>query len=145
MPGTRPGMTGPAKPPRLPNSSCQPQHEDQDFRDRLVKFSWNFIAELDIGERARQHLVLFDRDVVGLGYLDDLVAEASPALGDNARRAGPVVMQRDRELIFFLHAHSARSRKWPACAETGCTGAPSRTTISPGFRSARLKAWLSCD
>ena len=35
------------------------------------------------------------------------------ALGDDARRAGLVVMQRDRKR-FGIHAHSARSRKCPA-------------------------------
>ncbi len=55
-------------------------------------------------------------------------------------------MQRDRERVFHLIlrlvpglvpallAHSARSRKWPALAETSCSGAPSRITISPGVQ-----------
>ena len=53
-----------------------------------------------MGQRARQHLVLLDRDVVGLGELDDLGADRALALGDDARRTGLVVMQRDRELAF---------------------------------------------
>lgn len=41
----------------LANSPRQPQHKDQHFGDRLVKLRWNFIAEFDLGECARQHFV----------------------------------------------------------------------------------------
>ena len=77
----------------------QPQHENQDLGDRLVELRRDLIAELDLGQRAGQHLVLLDRDVVGFGDLDDLVADRALALGDDARRAGAVVMQRDRKLV----------------------------------------------
>src|SRR5882724_4049893 len=127
----------------LANSPRQAQHEHQDFGDRLVKFGRDFVAEFDIGQRAGQHLVFLDRDVMGLGDLDDLGADRALALGDDARRAGPVVMQRDGELVFQLRAHSARSRKCPALAGAGCGGAPSRITISPGSSSALISAWLS--
>ncbi len=90
--------------PQLADGPGQPQHEDQYFRDRLVELGRNLVAEFDIGEGAGQHLVLFDRDVVGLGDLDDLRAQAAPALGDDPRRAGPVVMQRDRELISWFRS-----------------------------------------
>jgi hypothetical protein len=65
---------------RLANFSRQPQHKDQHLGDRLVKLRWNFIAEFDVRERPGQQFVLFDRDVVGLGDLDDLLADASPPL-----------------------------------------------------------------
>src|ERR1700722_5831585 len=131
--------------PTLANASRQSQHENQHFRHRLVELRGNLIAEFDVGERARQHFVFFDRDIMGLRGLDDLRADAALALGDHPWRARSVVMQRDRELAPAVGAHSARSRKCPAGAEADCTGAPSRTTISPGFNSARLKAWLSCE
>ena len=83
---------------------------------------------------------------MGPGDLDDLRADGALALGDDARRAGLVIMQRDRKLAFGIDAHSARSRKWPArAAGAACGGAPSRITISPGCSSARLSAWLSSD
>src|SRR5581483_7784961 len=72
-----------------------------------------------------------------------LLADRALALGDDARRPGAVVMQRDRERHFCVRAHSARSRKWPALAGAGCGGAPSRITMSPGDSSALLSAWLS--
>src|SRR6202035_2316846 len=114
-------------------------------RPPLLEFGRDLIPRSDVGKRPRQHFVLLDRDVMGLGDLDDLGTDASLALGDNPRRAGSVVMQRDGELAPGVDAHSARSRKCPAGAEADCTGAPSRTTISPGSNSARLKAWLSCE
>src|SRR5258708_22019660 len=134
----------------LADAPRQPQQEDQDFRHGLVEFCRNFIAELDIRQCAGQHLVLLDRDAMLFGDLDDLLADRALALGDHPRRAGPVVMQRDRELFFGnlafgWFAHSARSRKWPALAETSCNGAPSRITISPGVSSARASAWLRCE
>src|SRR4030088_3273847 len=116
----------------LANSSRQPQDKHQHFRHRLVKLRGNFIAEFDVGERPGQHFVLLDRDVMGLGDLDDLLADAAPALGDNPWRTRLVVVQRDRKLVPHLRAHSARSRKCPARAGTGCGGVPSRITISPG-------------
>src|SRR5665213_2826458 len=129
----------------LANSPRQPQHEDQHFGHRLVEFRGNFIAEFDVGQRPGQHFVFLDRDAMLFGHLDDLGADAALALGDHARRAGAVVMQRDRELSLGLFAHSARSRKCPALVKTGCGGAPSRITMSPGRNSALLSAWLSCD
>ena len=77
----------------------QPQHEDQDFGDGLVQLGRDLVAELDIGERAGQHLVLLDRNVVGLCDLDNLGADRALALGDDARGAFAVVVQRDRELV----------------------------------------------
>ena len=92
-------------------------------------------------QRAGQHLVFLDRDVVLLGHLDDLRAERSPALGDHTRRAAAfVIVEGDGDLILGLHTHRARSRKWPAGAGFGCGGAPSRMTISPGCNSAPLNA-----
>src|SRR5258708_35324977 len=128
----------------LPNSACQFQDKNQDFGDRLVKFGRNFIAELDIGERAGQHFVLFDWDIMSLGDFDDLLADGALALGDDARRARLVIVQRDCKLVSCLHAHSARSRKCPARAGAPCGGAPSRITMSPGRSSALLSAWLNC-
>src|ERR1700753_1963005 len=128
----------------LANSPRQPQHENQHFRHRLVELGRNLVAEFDVRQRAGQHFVLLNRDVVSLGDLDDLLTDGSPALGDNPRRAGSIAVQRDRELAFGRPAHSARSRKCPArAAVAGAGGAPSRTTISPGCNSARLSAWLS--
>src|SRR5450756_1315680 len=75
------------------NSARQPQHEDQDLRHRLVELGRNLVAEFDIGERAGQHLVLLDRDVMGLGDLDDFGADRALALGDDPRRAALFVMQ----------------------------------------------------
>src|SRR5215207_653702 len=99
-----------------------------------------------MGQGARQHLVLLDRDVMFPGELDDLRADDALALGDDPGGAGLVVVQRDRKLVPGLDAHSARSRKWPArAAGAACGGAPSRITISPGCSSARLSAWLSCE
>src|SRR6516165_7682104 len=121
----------------------QAEHEHQHLGDRLVELGRDLVAELDIGERAGQHLVLLDRDVVLFGDLDDFCADRTLALGDDARRAGAVIMQRDRERDFGVRAHSARSRKWPAFAGAGCGGAPSRITMSPGDSSALLSAWLS--
>ena len=70
-----------------------------------------FLAELDIGERGGQPLVLLDRDVARARDLDNLLADRAPALGDDARRAFLVVMQRDRELaVVGGLAHVARSR-----------------------------------
>src|SRR6266404_4246803 len=128
----------------LPDSARQPQHKNQHFRHRLIELSRDFIADLDIGQRARQNLVLLDRDVVGFSEFDDLGADDALALGGDARRAGLVVMQRDRELVFGIHAHSARSRKCPARAGCACGGTPARIVISPGRSSARLSAWLNC-
>src|ERR1700723_2102463 len=129
----------------LANPSRQPENEDKDFGDRLVELGRDFLAELDIGQRPRQHLVVLDRNVVGFCDLDNLRAVAAFALGDDARCAGAIVMQGNRELALFVHAHDARSRKWPAAATAGCDGAPSRITISPGFNSARLKASVNCE
>src|ERR1035438_7775580 len=120
----------------------QPQHEDQDFGDRLVKLLRDFVADLDIGKRAGQHFVFLDRDVVGFGKLDDLLADRPLALGDDPWRPLAVVMQRDRELALGFPAHVARSRKWPARAGLTCGGVPSRITMSPGRSSARLRAAL---
>src|SRR5246127_2529753 len=75
----------------------QTEHEHQDLGDGLVELDGDLVAELDIGERARQHLVLLDRNVVRLGDLDDLGADRALALGCNARRALAVILQRDRE------------------------------------------------
>src|SRR6185437_5725135 len=125
-------------------ASRQPQHEDQNLGHRLVEFGRNFVTELDIGQRAGQHLVLLYRDAMLFRDLDDLLADGTLALGDHRWRTGAIVMQRDRELVLGRTAHSARSRKCPALAETSCNGAPSRTTISPGCNSARDSAWLSC-
>src|SRR5258708_7191311 len=129
---------------KLANSPRQLQDKYQDFGDCLVELGWNFIAEFDIGKRAGQQLVLFDRDVMGFGDLDDLRTDGAPALGDDPRRAGFVIMQRDRKLVFCLHAHSARSRKCPARAGAACGGWPSWITMSPGCSSALLSAWLNC-
>src|SRR5580698_6304351 len=128
----------------LPNSPRQPEDKNQDLRHRLVKLGRNLVAEFDVGERAGQYLVFLDRDVVGLGNLDDPGADRAFALGDDPRRAGAVVMQRDRELVLGWATHSARSRKCPAGAEAVCAGAPSRITISLAPSSALLSAWLSC-
>src|SRR6266702_3216340 len=125
-----------AHPPR------QPQHEHQHFRDGLVEVRRDLLAEFDLGERAGQNLVLLDRDVVGLGDLDDFCADRAPALGDHyGSAAALLVMQRDCELGCI--AHVARSRKCPARAGAGCGGVPSRTTMSPGLSSAFVIAWLS--
>src|SRR5262249_46384032 len=86
---------------------------------------------------------LLDRNVVGPGDLDDLLADGALALGDHARRSGTVVMQRDSKLVPGLNAHSARSRKWPALAGWGCGGAPWRITMSPGESPDLLNACLS--
>src|ERR1700752_3401179 len=126
----------------LSHPARQPQHEDQHFGDGLVELGRNLVAKLDLGERAGQDLVLLDRDVMGFCDLDDLRADRALALGDHARRAGAVVMQRYRKLV-DIGAHSARSRKWPPGVPFGCGGVPSRTTMSPGFNSARARAWLS--
>src|SRR5437764_149784 len=90
------------------------------------------ILKVEAGRNAGQHFVLFDRDIMGLCDLDDLLADAAAALGDDARRARLVVVQRDRELALCLGAHNARSRKCPAGAGFDCSGAPSRITMSPG-------------
>src|SRR6478609_3891303 len=119
---------------RLTNPPGQPEHEYQHFRDGFIKLGRNFVADLDIGQRPRQHLILLDRDVMGLGEFDDLGADGAPALGGDPWRTGLVIVQRDRELalgIDRIHAHSARSRKCPARAGAAWGGAPSRTTISP--------------
>src|SRR3954447_8102446 len=121
-----------------------PQHEYQHFGDGFVKLGRDFVAELDMGERAGEHLILLDRNAVGLGELDDLLAHHTSALGDHARRAGMVVMQSDRQRVFCVRAHSARSRKCPAGAETDCIGAPWRIAMSPGCNSARISASLNC-
>ena len=71
----------------LANSPRQPQHEHEHLGHRLVKLGRDFIAELDMGERAGQHFVFLDRDVMGFREFDDLLADASPALGDDPRRA----------------------------------------------------------
>src|ERR1700758_746882 len=129
----------------LPPSALlgQPQHEDQDLGDGLVELGRDFIAELDIGERAGEHFVLLDRNAVLFGDLDDPGADRALALGNDARRTGAVIMQRDGKLALGLGAHSARSRKCPALAGAVCGGAPSRITMSPGVSSAWLNAWLS--
>src|SRR6266404_1051904 len=107
----------------------QPQHEDQHFGDRLVEVRRNFVADFDMGQGAGQHLVLLDRDVVFPGEFDDPGADDTLALGDDARGACFVIVQRDRKLVFGIDAHSARSRKWPArAAGSACVGAPSRIT-----------------
>ena len=80
-----------------PDPSRQPQHENQHFGDGLVKLGRNLVADLDMGQGARQHLVFLDRNVVGLGDFDDLGADDALALGDDPGRAGLVVMQRDRK------------------------------------------------
>src|SRR4051812_16394190 len=80
---------------------------------------------------------------MGLGEFDDPGADRALALGDDAGGTGLVIMQRDRQLAFDVHIHSARSRKCPALAGTACVGAPSRITMSPGFNSARASAWLN--
>src|SRR5690349_11726816 len=118
----------------------QAQHEDQHLRDRLVELGRNLVAELDIRERAGEDLILLYRNIVLFGDLDDLRADRALALGDDARRAGAVVMQRDSERNLGFRAHSARSRKCPAFAGVGCGGAPSRITMSPGESSALLSA-----
>src|SRR6266851_4251780 len=82
--------------------------------------------------RAGQHFVLFDRDVMGLGDRDDLRANGTLPLGDDPGRTGLVVVQRDRKLVLYVHAHSARSRKCPAGAGADAGGVPSRITMSPG-------------
>src|SRR5882672_2654413 len=128
----------------LANASRQPQHENQHLRHRLVKFLRNFVADFDVRERSGQHFVLFDRDVMGLGDRDDLRANGTLALGDDPRRTGLVVVQRDRKLVLYVNAHSARSRKCPAGAGADAGGVPSRITMSPGLSSALLSAWLSC-
>src|SRR6266481_6744299 len=125
------------------NSTRQPQHEDQNFGDGLVELRRYFVTEFDSGERTGQDFVFLDRDVVRLGDFNDLFTDRSPALGDDPWRAGAVVMQRHRKLIFYVYAHSARSRKCPARAGAACGGAPSRITISPGTSSALISAWLS--
>src|SRR5260370_2177390 len=125
------------------NPPRRPKQEYQHSGDGLIKLGRDFIADLNIEQRPRQNLVLLDRDVVGLGDLDDLGADRALALGDDPRRAGPVVMQFDGELVPCLHAHSARSRKCPALAGTGCGGTPSRIKISPCLSSALPSAWLS--
>src|SRR5579863_3286673 len=124
----------------LANSTRQAEHENQHLRHRLVQFGRNFIAELDMGERTGENLVLLDRNVMSARQLDDLLTDASPALGNDPRRARPVVMQRYRELVLCFHAHNTRSRKCPARADAACVGAPARITMSPGRNSARLSA-----
>src|SRR5690242_13559980 len=128
----------------------QVQHEHQDLGDRLVELLRNLVAKLDIGERAGEHLVLLDWDVVRLRDLDDLGAGRALALGDDAGRALTlVVLERDGDLGLVggldLDAHSARSRKWPALGGITAGGAPSCTTRSPGDSSARLSAWLRSE
>src|SRR3954452_4353196 len=128
----------------LANSSREPEHEHEYFRDGLVELGWNLVAEFDLGKRAREHLVLLDRDIVSLGDFDNFRANGSLALCDNAGRALFVIVQRDRELVSYLHAHKARSTKCPARAGDCAGGTPSRMTISPGSNSALPSAWLSC-
>src|SRR5882757_4022701 len=128
----------------LADPARQPQHEHQHFGDRLVEFGRDLVANFDMRQGAGQNLVLLDRDIVGPGDLDDFGADRALALGDDPGRAGLVVMQRDRQPVFGVEAHSARSRKCPALAAGGCGGAPSRTTISPGLSSAWVSAWLNC-
>src|SRR5260370_28685479 len=123
------------------NPPRRPKQEYQHSGDGLIKLGRDFIADLNIEQRPRQNLVLVDRDVVGLGDFDDLGADRALALGDDPRRAGFVVVQRDRKLAPCVDAHSARSRKWPARAGAASGGVPSRITISPGRSSARLSAW----
>src|SRR5882757_9630035 len=129
----------------LADSARQPKHENQDFGNRLIQVRGDLIAELDIGQSARQHLVLLDRDVMLFGEFDDLGADDALALGCDPRRPCFVVVQRDRELVPDIDAHSARSRKCPARAGVACGGLPSRITMSPGCSSARLSCWLSCE
>src|SRR5262245_31457593 len=141
----------PQMPPHpLSRVSGEMQHEDQHFGDRRVELGRNLVAKLDMRQRTGEHFVFLDRNTVCLGDLDDLFAERSPALGDDARRTGTIIVQRDRKLILGLlglglSAHDARSRKCPARAATGGVGAPSRTMMSPGCNSARASAWLSCE
>src|SRR5579871_4985673 len=124
----------------LAHPLVQFQHEHEHFGDGLIELSRDLVAELDIGERAGQHLVLLDRDIMLFGDLDDLCADRPLALGDDARRAGAIVMQCDGKLVPGVGTHSARSRKWPAFAGVICGGAPSRMTMSPGDSSASLSA-----
>src|SRR5579872_7248251 len=109
-------MTTTARALPLARPARQAQHEDQDFGDRLIEFGRDLLAEFDIGERARQHLVFLDRNVVSPGDLDDLLAKGALSLGDNAWRAGAIIMQRNCELALLGLAHDARSRKCPATA-----------------------------
>src|ERR1700742_3680427 len=132
----------------LSNVPGERQHEDQHFGDRLVELRRDLLAKLDMRQRTGKHFVFLDRNAIGLGDFDDLLAERSPALGDDARRTGTIIVQRDRKLslgllALGLSAHDARSRKCPARAGTGGVGAPSRTMMSPGCSSARASAWLN--
>src|SRR5437764_1069966 len=128
----------------LANAPRQPQHEHQHFGHGFIELGWNLVADFDLGERAGEDFVLLDRNIVGSRDLDDLGAERAAALGDDARRAGLVIVKRNRKLAPGLDAHSARSRKWPARGGAGCDGAPSRITISPGCSSALASADVSC-
>ena len=73
----------------LADSPRHPKHENQHFGDRLVELRRDLVADLDLGQRPRQHLVLLDRDVMGLGEFDDLGADLALALGGD--RGAPVL------------------------------------------------------
>src|SRR5262252_3048607 len=87
-----------------------PHDEDQHLGDRLVELNRDFVADLDLRQRAGERLVLLDRHAVLARRLDDLAPDLALALGDDARRAGLLVMQRDREGVFRRRVHDARSR-----------------------------------
>ena len=130
----------------LANVSGERQHEDQHFGDRLVEFGRNLVAQFDMRQRAGEDFVFLDRNAIGLRDLDNLLAKRSPALGNDTRRAGVIIVQRDRKLALLLACPlMTRDPGNVRRVRAGCTGAPSRTTISPGCNSARANAWLSRD
>ncbi len=78
---------------------ADPQHEGQHFGDGFIELDRDFVVEFDLRQRAGQNLVFLDRHAMLARHLDDLVADRAAALGDDARRALAVVMQRDGEIL----------------------------------------------
>src|SRR5690242_20681569 len=100
-------LVRPLEPPRHAHD------EDQHLGDRLVELDRNLVADLDLRERAGERGILLDGHAVFARGVDDLLSDLALALGDDARRAGLLVVQRDRERVLVRAIHEARSRKRP--------------------------------